>query len=601
MRMILSNKIQWVAAGLMTATISAALVGCGMQIASSGAPGSVAALQPNVTGTVFGGQQPISGSTIQLYTVGTSGVGSTSTPLIAGTVTTGADGSFSLYNTFNCNSATQVYIVATGGNAGAGTNSAISLMAAIGPCTSIDSSTHIHIDELTTVAAAYALAPFITDYQNIGANGVNPTGLANAFAAAQFLVSTSTGGIATPPTGFTLPVKSLNTLGNVLAACVNSNGPSSTMCSQLLSATSATETIGAALSIARSPGSASSTALYSLSSTVPPYGPAFTSQPNDFTLAVKYSGAELNGPYGIALDANGSAWVTNVAGASVVKLPALASTFATSTYSAGGLLGPRGISLDKTGNVWIANTGGDNIVELSGIGTVLSGTGFSGGGISGPVSIGNDSAGNAWVANFFGNSITELSASGTTSGASLITGTSSLNQPTAIAIDPTGAVFVANAGTGSVCSFSNAAVLQSCLSDSTLFGATSVAVSKTGSVALAGSTTGATVAGAFTLASNTGTVNPLSPVTGGGIALPQAVTFDGAGTAWFANTASISAFSGTSPATGTQGLGSVSSPNGIAVDPSGSVWTANTGDNSVAVFIGLATPVKTPLAANVGP
>jgi streptogramin lyase len=491
-------------------------------------------------------------------------------------VTTGADGSFSLYNTFNCNSATQVYIVATGGNAGAGTNSAISLMAAIGPCTSIDSSTHIHIDELTTVAAAYALAPFITDYQNIGANGVNPTGLANAFAAAQFLVSTSTGGIATPPTGFTLPVKSLNTLGNVLAACVNSNGPSSTMCSQLLSATSATETIGAALSIARSPGSASSTALYSLSSTVPPYGPAFTSQPNDFTLAVKYSGAELNGPYGIALDANGSAWVTNVAGASVVKLPALASTFATSTYSAGGLLGPRGISLDKTGNVWIANTGGDNIVELSGIGTVLSGTGFSGGGISGPVSIGNDSAGNAWVANFFGNSITELSASGTTSGASLITGTS-------------------------VCSFSNAAVLQSCLSDSTLFGATSVAVSKTGSVALAGSTTGATVAGAFTLASNTGTVNPLSPVTGGGIALPQAVTFDGAGTAWFANTASISAFSGTSPATGTQGLGSVSSPNGIAVDPSGSVWTANTGDNSVAVFIGLATPVKTPLAANVGP
>jgi len=605
MRIIISERVQRLSRAIVTAMVAVVMSGCASQITpSSGSAGSSVAAKTGVMGSVFGGQQPISGATVQLYTVGTTGNGSTSTPLIAGGVPTGSDGSFSLNNTnntFNCSSATQVYIVATGGNAGAGINSAISLMAALGPCTALTPSTHIRIDELTTLAAIYALSPFMTDFQNIGAAGVNPTGLVNAFAAAQFLVSTSTGGFATPPTGFTIPTVALNTLGNVLAACINTSGPTSTACSQLFSATAATETIGAGLAIARSPGSSSSTALYSLASTVPPYSPAFTAQPSDFALAVKYSGPELSGPYGIAIDANGNAWVTNAAGASVVKLPGLASTYGTSTYSVGGLLGPRGISLDRAGNVWIANTGKGNVVELSGTGALLSGSGFSSGGISGPVAIANDSAGNAWVANFYGNSISELAANGTPSGASPITGTNALSQPASIAVDPSGSVMVANAGTGNVCLFSNAAVLQSCLSDSTLFGATSVAVSNTGAIALAGSTTGASITGAFTLASNAGTVNPLSPLTGGGITLPQAVAFDGAGTAWFANTASISAYSGTSPITGTQGLGSVNSPNGIAIDPSGSVWTANTGDNSVSVFIGLATPVTTPLAATVGP
>ncbi len=602
MRILKSNKVQRLAAAITMASVSVVLSGCALQINSTDlSTGSTGASKAGLTGTVFGGQQPISGSTIQLYTVGTAGNGSTSTPLISSTVTTGSDGSFSLYNTFNCNSATQVYIVATGGNAGAGSNSAISLMASLGPCTSLTSSSHIRINELTTVAAVNALSPFMTDFQNIGANGVNPTGLVNALAASQFLVNTSTGGIAAPPAGFTLPTLALNTLGNVLAACINSGGPSSATCSQLFSTTSATETIGAGLAIARNPGSSSTTALYSLASTVPPYGPAYTAQPSDFALSVKYTGAELAGPLGIALDANGNAWVTNAAGSSVVKLPVLAATYATNKYSVGGLLGPRGISLDRSGNVWIANTGNNNVVELSGSGNLLSGTGFNSGGILGPVAIVNDSAGNAWVANFYGNSITELSPNGTASGASPITGTNSLSQPTAIAIDPSGSVVVANAGSGNACLFNNSSVFQSCLSDATLFGATSLAVSSTGAIALAGSTTGQSVTGAFTLASNLGTVNALSPVTGGGLKLPQAVAFDGAGTAWFANTASISAFSGSSALTGAQGLGSVSSPSGIAIDPSGSIWTANTGDNSVAIFIGLATPVTTPLAANVGP
>ena len=45
-----------------------------------------------VSGTVFGGQQPVTGSSIQLYTVGTTGDASAATPLISATVTT-SDGS----------------------------------------------------------------------------------------------------------------------------------------------------------------------------------------------------------------------------------------------------------------------------------------------------------------------------------------------------------------------------------------------------------------------------------------------------------------------------------------------------------------------------
>src|SRR5580698_7071961 len=69
-----------------------------------------------ISGQVHGGQQPITGPTIQLYTVGTSGVGSASTPLLTQTVTTDADGNFSIANLFSCTDATLVYITSTGGN-----------------------------------------------------------------------------------------------------------------------------------------------------------------------------------------------------------------------------------------------------------------------------------------------------------------------------------------------------------------------------------------------------------------------------------------------------------------------------------------------------
>ncbi len=557
-----------------------------------------------LTGSVFGGQQPVSGALIQLYSVGTTGTGSTSAALISTTVTSNASGGFAITGDYSCASATQVYLTATGGNAGSGVNSALSLMAFLGSCSTLQANaatTFININELTTVAAVYTLAPFMTDYTHVGATGSNPVGLVNAFATSGTLVNTTSGQIATAAAGITLPAAKLNTLANIVAACVNTSGATSGPCTTLFAATGASETIGAALAIAKNPGAPAITALWSLPSASPPFLPGLSAQPNDFTLAVKYAGTELLSPYGIAIDAAGNAWVTNEAGSSVVKLPHPTAGFSSAVYTGNGsILAAHGVSIDRSGNVWLANTGANNVVELSSLGAVVTGSPYTSGGLATPVAIANDSGGNAWIANLSGNSISELSNTGVAVGATPFTGGGGVATPTGVAIDATGRVLVANAGSGELCVFSNAALLQTCASDGSLFGATGVAVNGS-TVAMAGSTTGTVVTGAFTLASSTGAINSASPVSGGGLTLPTAVAFDGAGKAWFANTSSIAAFAGSSavsPATGFNGL---VGPEGIAIDASGNVWTANAGDNSVSIFVGLAAPVATPLAVVAGP
>ena len=94
---------------------------------------------------------------------------------------------------------------------------------------------------------------------------------------------------------------------------------------------------------------------------------------------------------------------------------------------------------------------------------------------------------------------------------------------------------------------------------------------------------------------------------GGGVDHPQAVAIDGARRVWVSNfhagtlsefAGSNSAVSGTplSPATGLGTDAQLGSPFALAVDASGNLWVTNSnGANTVTVFIGLASPVKTPL------
>ena len=580
-----------------------ALAGCAGTVGSELSQGAGGATGFQITGKVHGGQQPVVGSTIQLYTVGTSGLKSASTPILTTTVTTDSTGSFSLAGTFSCTTtpATQVYITATGGNPGAGNNSALTLVAALGACTSITSNTFIFINEVTTVAAAYALAPFSSDILHVGATGSNPTGLVNAFTNASVLANNSNGAVGgTLGAGVSVPVSEIDSLADIIASCVNTSGPSSGNCSTLFTATGASETFGATLAIAKNPGASAITALYTLATPSAPFQPTLTSAPQDFTVAVSSTGnGTLATPYGIAIDGSGNAWISNESGSTVTEIGVNGASLGTQTAT--GLFGPQGVAIDRNGNVWVANTAGGSVIKFAvSAGSVTGSSNFTAGGVNSPAAIAIDSAGNAWVPNINGGSVSALTAAGAgLSGSPFSVG----SQPSAIAISPTGNILVTS-GNGSIFSLTNAGAASATLNDGTLQGPAGVAVDLSSRVFATGFTTGSAVGGALSEFAANGTAASVSPVTAS-LTSPAGVTSDGT-SIWIVNSTASGrlaqfSYGVSTPVSPLSGYGSLNTPVGVAIDSSGSVWTTNSGSNTVSKFIGLAVPVVTPLAANVGP
>lgn len=270
-----------------------ALTGC--SLSPTLPSGSIPHLK-GIGGNIRGGQQPVSGATIQLYTVGTTGDGSAATPMLTSTVTSDANGNFQFGGLFSCTNATLVYLTATGGDPGLGANNPnLSLMTAIGSCTSITANTFVMIDERTTVAAVSALAHFIgaAGSANIGSSPTDVSALTAAFTLASELVDPSTG--ETPgqnvPTGMTVPSAEINTLADVLSTCINSAGGvagDSSACGNLFSlttptsATAPTNTLAALLNVANNP-TLNTTALYNLAPGAgAPFQPELTTAPPDF-------------------------------------------------------------------------------------------------------------------------------------------------------------------------------------------------------------------------------------------------------------------------------------------------------------------------------
>src|SRR5215472_16144810 len=83
--------------------VSLLLIGCG---SGTPPPHSIPAINSQSSGSVHGGQQPVVGATIQLYTVGTTADGSAATPLLTATVTSDATGSFSITGLYSCTGST---------------------------------------------------------------------------------------------------------------------------------------------------------------------------------------------------------------------------------------------------------------------------------------------------------------------------------------------------------------------------------------------------------------------------------------------------------------------------------------------------------------
>ncbi len=294
---------------------SVLLSGCGITQPGASSEGQKSTLA--VSGKLHGGQQPVSGATIQLYAASSTANQGASTPLLTAPVITATDGSFSITGDYTCPASNPlVYVVATGGNPGLpGTvnNPQLAMMALLGVCSTLQANaatTYTFIDELTTVASVQAVASFMTDYAHIGAAPSNPNGLSSAFDSATSLVDFSTGQFQGGGGAVDIPEVSMNTLSNIIAACINSSGGSSgsgTPCGQLLSLTNTTtDTITAVLHVTQTPGQ-NTTQLYNLIASNPPFQPFFTTVPTDFSSTVGYTI-----PTNIAggtLDSNGHIWL----------------------------------------------------------------------------------------------------------------------------------------------------------------------------------------------------------------------------------------------------------------------------------------------------
>ena len=334
----------------------------------------------SASGSVHGGQQPVSGATITLWAVGTNGYGSAATSLT--TATTAADGSFSITGTYSCPASNpEVYITAAGGNPGLGAgtnNSAISLMAALSDCNTLKANaatTFININEVTTVAAAYALAQFINPANgSIGAWSSANTGLVNAFATASNLASVSTGAaLATTPNGNgVVPQSEINVLADILAPCVNSSSSSSSACASLFgdlkssSGTTPFNTLLAALSIALHPGYNVST-LFGLAGGSPPFQPTLSVAPNDWTVAMSFNSGAAASARMIAIDGFGNAWSITGSGR-LSKLSPQGIPLNGSPFTSPSLNGPGALAIDNGNGVWVGNSGNGTLAGFSNAG-----------------------------------------------------------------------------------------------------------------------------------------------------------------------------------------------------------------------------------------
>ena len=468
-------RAQFLGVAALTLTLFAA--GCG-----AGVPANSPISTITLRGNVHGGQQPVSGSSIQLYAAGASGYGTGATALLNAPVTTDSSGSFTITGQYTCPSASsQIYIVATGGNPGLSAptnNTSLALMAALGSCSlygsqyTLDPNSFININEVTTVASVYALAGFIDPVTNqIGASAANSIGIANAFQTVSNLINITSGqALATTPNGNgTVPQGEINTLANILSACVNSTG-SGPDCAALFAAatpsggTAPTNTLQATVNIAAQPAQQVAT-LFALSPPTPPFQPTLSAAPNDWTLALNFAGDPRGQPSALAIDASGNIWIANdginPSTAFVTEFSNNGAVLSGSTgFTSPSLNYAENIAIDPTGNVWVGAQNNHNLVKLSSNGAVLSGpNGYTATGFDSFGSIALDGAGNAWLLaeNFssgaiavfkFGNDGTILSgAQGFTAGV--------MNSPGSVAIDGSGDVWIANNDDYNVTELSN--------------------------------------------------------------------------------------------------------------------------------------------------
>ncbi|SNS75228.1 hypothetical protein SAMN05421770_102183 [Granulicella rosea] len=463
--------------------------GCANMATTAGA-GNAFVEPGSLGGIVHGGNQPIGGATVDLWTVGTTGYGSKGTKLATTTTAKDGTGSFNFNKSgtsignYTCPSAnTLLYVVASGGNtlndySKTYNNTAAVMVAAVGQCGTAGSQ-FIDLNEVSSVATIFALAQYMNPGATTGAGSTvsigtasdytvsipsqSGIGLINAFNSVATLATIGNGtanATVTPKSsvaGITITATpesaKINTIADILASCVNNADNTAQTCTNLFTAAvpppaavtsqpsatfpTAGDTLQAAYYMAVNPSNSNSTSnaatLYALvTGSGAPFQPTVTAQPLDWTISVSYT----------------------------------SSGTCTSSNTAGFLASPETVAVDASGNVWMLNgaTGATNaLVQFGPTGTAqlcVAGNITTGRGLT------IDTKGNVWAAGAVaGTGILEYLANGST-----------LSWPTTyaaggIVADGSGNIFYAqNTGAGTVQEFPGAATATVAASAATSVG-----------------------------------------------------------------------------------------------------------------------------------
>jgi sugar lactone lactonase YvrE len=438
-----------------------------------------------ITGIVHGGQQAVSGATIQLWAVGTAGDASAATPLLNPAVTTDANGNFNITGLYTCPTASSlVYLTGTGGNPGltAGTNNpALAMMAALGTCGSLGASTYVTMNEVTTVGSVFALAPFMSSLSNIG-YGSDLSAMTSAFNQINEFVNTATGAPGGPalPSGYGVSATQVNTLADLLATCINTNGSSAsnTPCTNLFALTGGTSTTNAitsALYVANNP-TANLTALSNLIPPTSPFQPLLASPPSSWTVTVQPQVATPTiSPNGGTFTSSQTVTLADTTPNATIHytLDGSTPTSASPTYSTTLTVASTETinaiaSLASYLDSAVASASFTiNIPSNSGIITTVVGNGtygYSGDGgqatsakISGPFDVAFDSSGNLYFPDKYNNVVRQVTPAGIIStfagnGTQGFSGdggqatSAQLSEPVGIAFDSSGNLYIADLG-----------------------------------------------------------------------------------------------------------------------------------------------------------
>jgi hypothetical protein len=530
-------------------------------------------------------------------------------------------------------------------------NPAIANLAVLGNCPSTgnfstsgpgsDVISYVYINEVSTAVTAYAFAGFGSGPFNIGypsGSALAKSGIENAAnnAAALYNIQgayiSSTfageGHIANPTTPAGNGVVSqatLDTLGNILASCVDSNNlsnsatnpntvpPTSSSCSKLFgNATSngipygntgfgtiPTDTATAAFNIAHypagNPGYTASfmSAIFILQgSQETPFSPNLGSQPNDFTVAIQFPSSSNPGPavdpaltqgaQAVAVDASGNFWFTTKPGTTfttgylVEDSPAGVKLYDNfnSTWTYGD------VAIDSNGDAWTGNQGNyvlaTEIVPPHGATTTYT-LKLQGSSYTYAQGVTADGSGNVFVPH----------------GPTLPPPASTDNDQTLSELDTAGVVTPGTTG-NMMASFPPGAYMTHAAIDSShdiWF------TSNNGNVITrVNSATGAAITG-FPINTSTSTAGCPSG-TAGSILSPQQPAIDASGNAWvpiYGTSGSGSSVIEVTPAGGCTAYTVGTGPYGATIDGANNLWVTNNAGNSITVIptSGTASPFST--------